>query len=148
MTDILFSSWGGVVTDNRGKPETERQPVSALNLPLELDKEKKIKAFIGWDGIVIRDPEVNMVDLIRTYLETVQDESCGKCTPCRVGTRIMATILNRMANGQGKVEDIKQLKYLGEMIQKSSKCNLGQTGPKPVLDAIDHFEDLFSGAIQ
>ena len=148
MTDILFSSWGGVVTDNRGKPETERQPVSALNLPLELDKEKKIKAFIGWDGIVIRDPEVNMVDLIRAYLEAVQNESCGKCTPCRVGTRIMATILNRMANGQGKVEDLKQLKYLGEMIQKGSKCNLGQTGPKPVLDAIDHFEDQFSGAIQ
>jgi len=148
MTDILFSSWGGVITDNRGKPEAERQPVSALNLPLELDKEKKIKAFIGWDGIVIRDPEANMVDLIRAYIEAVQDESCGKCTPCRVGTRIMATILNRIANGQGKEGDLKQLKYLGEMILKSSKCNLGQTGPKPVLDAIDHFEDQFSGAIQ
>jgi len=148
MTDILFSSWGGVVIDNRGKPEVERQPVPVLNLPLELDKEKKIKAFIGWDGIVIRDPEVNMVDLIRAYLEAVQEESCGKCTPCRVGTRIMATILNRMADGQGKEGDLKQLKYLGEMISKSSKCNLGQTGPKPVLDAIDHFEDQFSGAIQ
>ena len=148
MTDILFSSWGGVVTDNRGKPEAERQPVSTLNLPLELDKERKIKAFIGWDGIVIRDPEVNMVDLIRAYLEAVQDESCGKCTPCRVGTRIMATILNRIADGQGKGEDLPHLKYLGETIQKSSKCNLGQTGPKPVLDAIDHFEDQFSGAIQ
>jgi formate dehydrogenase beta subunit len=148
MTDILFSSWGGVITDNRGKPEAERQPVSALNLPLELDKEKKIKAFIGWDGIVIRDPEVSMVDLIRAYLEAVQDESCGKCTPCRVGTQIMATTLNRIANGRGKEGDLKQLKYLGEMISKSSKCNLGQTGPKPVLDAIDHFEDQFSGAIQ
>jgi formate dehydrogenase beta subunit len=113
-----------------------------------LDKEKKIKAFIGWDGIVIRDPEANMVDLIRAYLEAIQKESCGKCTPCRVGTRIMATILNRIADGQGKAEDLKQLKYLGEMISKSSKCNLGQTGPKPVLDAIDHFEDQFSGAIQ
>jgi formate dehydrogenase beta subunit len=148
MTDILFSSWGGVVTDNRGKPEAERQSVSVLNLPLELDKEKKIKAFIGWDGIVIRDPEVNMVDLIRAYLEAVQHESCGKCTPCRVGTRIMATIVNRIADGQGKPEDLEQLKYLGDMIRKSSKCNLGQTGPKPVLDAIDHFEDQFSGAIQ
>jgi formate dehydrogenase beta subunit len=148
MTDILFSSWGGVVTDNRGKPEVERQPVSAPNLPPEIDKERKVKAFIGWDGIVLRDTEVNMVDLIRAYLEAVQDESCGKCTPCRVGTRIMATIVNRIADGQGKVEDLKQLKYLGETIQKSSKCNLGQTGPKPVLDAIDHFEDQFSGAIQ
>ncbi len=148
MTDILFSSWGGVITDNRGRPEAERQPVSALNLPLELDKEKKIKAFIGWDGIVIRDPEVSMVDLIRAYLEAVQDESCGKCTPCRVGTRIMATTMNRIADGQGRAEDLKQLKYLSEMILKSSKCNLGQTGPKPVLDALDHFEDQFSGAIQ
>jgi len=105
MTDILFSSWGGVITDNRGKPEAERQPVSVLNLPLELDKEKKIKAFIGWDGIVIRDPEANMVDLVRAYLEAVQKESCGKCTPCREGTRIMATIMNRDADGQGKPED-------------------------------------------
>jgi formate dehydrogenase beta subunit len=148
MDDILFSSWGGVVTDNRGKSDTEKQPVTNINLLQEFDKEKKIKAFIGWDGIVIRDPEVNLVDLIRAYLEAVQKESCGKCTPCRVGTRIMATIMNRIAEGQGKAEDLEQLKYLGETIQKSSKCNLGQTGPKPVLDAIDHFEDQFSGAIQ
>jgi len=137
-----------MITDNRGKPDSERQPVPVLNLPLEFDKERKVKAFIGWDGIVIRDPEVDMVDLIRAYLEAVQKESCGKCTPCRVGTRIMSTILNRMADGRGKNEDLNQLKYLGEMISKSSKCNLGQTGPKPVLDAIDHFEDQFSGAIQ
>ena len=115
MTDILFSSWGGVVTDNRGKPEAERQAVPTLNLPLEFDKERKIRAFVGWDGIVIRDPEVNIVDFIRAYLEAVQKESCGKCTPCRVGTRVMATIMNRIADGQGKVEDLKQLKYLGEI---------------------------------
>src|SRR4030042_359150 len=148
MTDILFSSWGGTVTDNRGKPETERQPVSALNLPLEFDQERKIKAFIGWDGIVIRDAGVNLVDLIRAYLEAVQNESCGKCTPCRVGTRIMATIMNRIIDGQGKVNDLDQLKYQREMISRSSKCNLGQTGPRPVLDAIAYFEDQFSGAIQ
>jgi len=148
MTDILFSSWGGVVTDNRGKPEAERQPVAAVNLPLEFDKERKIKAFIGWDGIVVRDPDVDVVDLIRAYMEEVQKESCGKCTPCRVGTRIMATTMNRIADGQGKADDLKNLKYLGEMILKSSKCNLGQTAPKPVLDAIDHYDDQFSGAIQ
>ena len=113
MTDILFSSWGGVVTDNRGKPEAERQAVSGLDLPLELDKERKIKAFIGWDGIVIRDPEVNMVDLIRAYLEAVQKESCGKCTPCRVGTRIMATILNRIADGQGKDGGLEPIEISG-----------------------------------
>ena len=148
MTDILFSSWGGVVTDNRGKPDAERQAIPGLNLPLEFDKERKIKAFIGWDGIAIRDLDANIVDMVRAYLEAVQGESCGKCTPCRVGTRIMATIVNRIADGQGKAEDLDQLKYLGEMIKKSSKCNLGQTGPKPVLDAIDHFKEQFSEVIQ
>jgi formate dehydrogenase beta subunit len=148
MTDILFSSWGGAVVDNRGKPEAERAPIPNLNLPLEFEKEKKVRAFIGWDGIAIRDPEVNLIDLIRAYMEAVQKESCGKCTPCRVGTRIMSSILNRIAGGQGKAEDLEQLKYLGEMIGKSSKCNLGQTGPKPVLHALDHFKAQFSEVIQ
>jgi formate dehydrogenase beta subunit len=148
MTDIVFSSWGGVVTDNRGKPDSEKLPVSTINLPLEFDRERKVRAFIGWDGIVIRDPQVDMVDLIRAYLEAVQKESCGKCTPCRVGTRVMATMMNRIADGAGKTGDLEQLKYLGEMILRSSKCNLGQTGPKPVLDALNYFDDQFSGAIQ
>jgi len=148
MTDILFSSWGGAVVDNRGKSEGERQPVSNLNLPLEFDKEKKVKAFIGWDGIAIRDPEVNIIDLIRAYMEAVQKESCGKCTPCRVGTRVMSTLLNRIAEGQGKPEDLDQLKNLGEMILGSSKCNLGQTGPKPVLHALDYFKGQFAEVVQ
>jgi formate dehydrogenase beta subunit len=148
MNDILFSSWGGVVTDHRGKPEAERKAAPGLNLPLEFDKEKKIRAFIGWDGIAIRDPGVDIIDMIRAYMEAVQQESCGKCTPCRVGTRIMATVLNRIADGQGKNEDLDHLKYLGETILKSSKCNLGQTGPKPVLDAIDHFKSQFSDVIR
>src|SRR4030067_3610138 len=148
MTDTLFSSWGGVVTDNRGKPEAERKAAPGLNLPMEFDKEKKIKAFIGWDGVAIRDPGVDVIDMIRAYMEAVQQESCGKCTPCRVGTRIMATVLNRIADGQGKNEDLDHLKYLGETILKSSKCSLVQTGPKPVLHAIDHFKNQFSDVIR
>lgn len=148
MTDILFSSWGGVVTDNRGKLESERQPMTNLSLPVEFDQDKKIRAFIGWDGIAIRDPEVSIIDLIRAYMEAVQKESCGKCTPCRVGTRIMLTILNRISEGQGEMEDLDKLKYLGEMILRSSKCNLGQTGPRPVLDALEYFKTQFIDAIQ
>ncbi len=148
MTDIFFSSWGGVVTDNRGKLESERAPMTNLSLPVEFDQDKKIRAFIGWDGIAIRDPEVSIIDLIRAYVEAVQKESCGKCTPCRVGTRIMLTILNRISEGQGEMEDLDKLKYLGEMILRSSKCNLGQTGPRPVLDALEYFKTQFIDAIQ
>jgi formate dehydrogenase beta subunit len=148
MTDILFSSWGGVVTDNRGRPEGDRQAVPQLNLPLEFDRERKIRAFFGWDGIAVRDAGINVVDLTRAYLEAVQNESCGKCTPCRVGTRIMATIANRIADGGGSVEDLDRLRSMGELILKSSKCNLGQTGPKPVLDAIVHFKDQFIEVIR
>ena len=148
MTEILFSSWGGAITDNRGKPEAEREAVPALNLPAEFDKERKVKAFLGWDGIAIRDPDVDVIDMVRAYLEAVQNESCGKCTPCRVGTRIMSTLVNRIADGQGNAEDLDRLNHLGEIILKSSKCNLGQTGPKPVLDAISHFRARFKEAIE
>jgi formate dehydrogenase (NADP+) beta subunit len=148
MTDILFSSWGGMVTDNRGKPEEERKAPPGLTLPLEFDHDKTIKAFAGWEGIVIRDPQVNIVDLIRAYLEAVQKESCGKCTPCRVGTRIMVTVINRIAAGEGSLEDLDQIASLGETILKSSKCNLGQTGPRPALDALKHFKAEFSNTIR
>jgi formate dehydrogenase beta subunit len=148
MADILFSSWGGVITDNREKAEADRQAVQNLNLPLEFDKEKKIRAFVGWEGLAIRDPDVDIVDLIRAYIEAIQKESCGKCTPCRVGTRVMATVMNRIADGQGKMEDLERLKEMGESILKSSKCNLGQTGPRPVLHAIDHFRDKFLEVIR
>ena len=148
MTDILFSSWGGAVVDNRGKPEPERQPVPNLNLPAEFDKEKKIRAFVGWDGLAIRDPGIDIVDLIRAYLDAVQKESCGKCTPCRVGTRVMATVMNRIADGQGRMEDLGHLTSLGETILRSSKCNLGQTGPRPVLHALAHFQGQFQEAIR
>jgi formate dehydrogenase beta subunit len=148
MGDILFSSWGGWVVDNRGKPEDQWQDVPNLNLPEEFDKEKKIRAFVGWDGIAIRDPQVNMVDLIRSYIEAVQKESCGKCTPCRVGTRVLSSVLNRISDGEGREEDLGQLRGLAEIISRSSKCNLGQTGPKPLLHALEHFENQFLEAIR
>lgn len=148
MTGILFSSWGGSVVDNRGKPEDQWQAVSDLSLPETFDQDKKIRAFIGWDGIAIRDPQVNLIDLIRAYMEAVQKESCGKCTPCRVGTRVLSSILNRISEGEGRPEDLPQLRGLAEIILKGSKCNLGQTAPKPLLHALEHFEDQFSEAIQ
>jgi NADH:ubiquinone oxidoreductase subunit F (NADH-binding) len=137
MTDILTAA-GAWLRITRNGPNDRR---TELNLPLEFDKRKRSKP-CGWDGVAI-GPEVGMVDLIRAYIEALQKESCGKCTPCRVGTRVMATVMNRIAEGQGRMEDLDQLKSMGESILKSSKCNLGQTGPRPVLHAIDHFRSQF-----
>ncbi len=148
MTGILFSSWGGVVVDNRGKPDSEWVPIPNLTLPVDYDRGRPIKAFIGWDGIVIRDRDVDPIDLLRAYIEAVQKESCGKCNPCRVGTRILLTMMNRIAEGEGRPEDLDRMRPLAEMIIQSSKCNLGQTGPKPLLDGLNHFQDHFSEVIR
>jgi formate dehydrogenase beta subunit len=143
MVDILFSSWHGQVVDNRGKSEKKFEEVPGLNLPLDHDGKGRIKAFMGWDGIVIRDPDVNVVDMCRAYADAVQNESCGKCIPCRVGTRVILTILNRITDGHGTLADLNELESLGQTIREGSKCQVGQTGPIALLDCLQHFRDEF-----
>ena len=86
MNDILFSSWGGEVVDNRGRAADAFEPVSAVELPEYFKQDEKLKALIGWEGIVLRSDAVNIVDLCRSYMESVHNNSCGKCIPCRTGT--------------------------------------------------------------
>jgi len=148
MTDILFSSWGGKITDNRGKPEGEQQAISGLNLPAEFDQEHKIKAFFGWDGIAIRAPEVNVVDMVRAYLEAVQNESCGKCTPCREGTRWVVQILERIEAGAGTVSDLKKIEQICNSFAANSFCPLAVGAAPPIISAILEFKDEFVAYIQ
>ena len=91
MTDILFSSWGGVVTDNRGKPEADRQPPPASIFPWNSTGRGRSRPLSAGTALPFGIPTPDIIDLIRAYLEAVQKESCGKCTPCRVGTRVMVT---------------------------------------------------------
>ena len=101
MSGILFSSWGGVTVDNRGKEINAYEPPKAVNLPEYFKQDEEIKALIGWYGLVLRSPDVNVVDLCRAYMEAVHAESCGKCIPCRTGTGIMAETLKRICAGNG-----------------------------------------------
>lgn len=138
---VLFSSWGGEVVDNRGKAPTEALEPSALRLPEEFFKGEPIKAFFGWQGIVIRDPSVDLLEMAYQYAEALATESCGKCTPCAFGSRLMRDILKGMIRGEAGPEYLRVVREVGELMRSSSRCGLGQTGPVPLLHLLCYFEE-------
>jgi len=147
MEKILFSSWEGKVIDNRGKDPDIYDEVGNVDLPEYFKAEEKIRALIGWYGIVLRDDQVNVVDLCRAYMEAVHQHSCGKCIPCRRGTGILAQTLMKICQGKGQKSDLDTLKTLAETVSITSKCDIGQSGPLPLMHAIDHFRNDFLQAI-
>lgn len=148
MADIVFSSWQGEVIDNRGKAPDQAAKPARLTLPDEFDKGEKIKAFMGWDGFAVMDGTVDIVDMCTRYVEAVQKESCGRCIPCRVGTRIILDTMNRISAGQGKKADLEQIASLARYIKEGSKCQIGQTGLKPVIDALAFYKEAFERAVE
>ena len=147
MTNILFSSWGDEVVDNRGKAPQSYVPVNALELPEHFKQDEKIKGLMGWYGIVLRSDDVDIVDLCRSYMEAVHSNSCGKCIPCRTGTGIMAETLKRICRGEGHKEDLAFLEAMAEIVSASSKCSIGQTGPIPLRHALKYFHAQFADAV-
>ena len=147
MKEIVFSSWEGKVVDNRGKDPAVFESIQDLDVPEYFKADEKIRALIGWYGIVLRDEAINVVDLCRSYMEAVHQNSCGKCIPCRRGTGVLAQTLNRICKGQGQMADLATLSSLAEIVSSTSKCDIGQSGPLPLIDAIDHFKDDFVAAI-
>jgi formate dehydrogenase beta subunit len=147
MNDVLFSSWGGQIVDNRGKDLSDYKPVNNAVLPEYFKQDEKLKALMGWYGILLRSTEVDVVDLCREYMAAVHKTSCGKCVPCRTGTGVMAEILKRLCSGEGQPNDIDQLRNLAGTVSATAKCNIGQSGPVAVLHALDHFSDSFSALL-
>ena len=88
MADVIFSSWQGEIIDNRGKAREAYTPLQ-VKLPAEFEKDVPVKAFMGWDGIIVCDESVDIVDMCLKYAEAVQKESCGRCLPCRIGSKVM-----------------------------------------------------------
>jgi len=147
MTNIIFSSWRQELIDNRKVAQQDRKQPGKLQLPAEFLPGEQIKAFMGWDGIILQDEDVNIVDMCAKYTEAVQQESCGKCFPCRVGTRIVGDWLSKIASGNGRKEYLSQIKDMSLQIRDGSKCSIGQTGLNPVLDALEYFPQAFADAI-
>jgi len=147
MNDLLFSSWGGQVVDNRGKAAQAFKAAEQAPLPEYFKQDERIKALIGWYGIVLRSGDVNVVDLCREYMAEVHNASCGKCIPCRTGTGIMAGILNRFCDGSGQPQDLDRLRTLSRTVSATAKCSIGQTGPIAILHALEHFPGAFQAAL-
>ena len=131
-----------------GGPSGGCIPASMLDISVDYDSLTKIGAMMGSGGMIVMDEDNCMVDIARFFLDFTVDESCGKCTPCRVGTRRMLEILERITQGKGEEGDIEKLQTLAENIKSSALCGLGQTAPNPVLSTIKYFRDEYEAHIK
>ena len=131
-----------------GGPSGGCIPASLLDISVDYDSLTKIGAMMGSGGMIVMDEDNCMVDIARFFLDFTVDESCGKCTPCRVGTRRMLEILERITQGKGEEGDIEKLESLAENIKASALCGLGQTAPNPVLSTIKYFRDEYEAHIK
>jgi NADH-quinone oxidoreductase subunit F len=131
-----------------GGPSGGCVPAQHLDLPIDYESLTSIGSMMGSGGMIIMDEATCIVDLARFFLNFVQSESCGKCVPCRVGTRRMLEILTRITQGEGREEDLETLESMGRVIKDSSLCGLGQTAPNPVLSTLRYFRDEYLAHIR
>jgi len=154
LREVIFDMGGGISSGKDfkavqiGGPSGGCIPTSLLDLPIDYDSLVEAGAMMGSGGLVVMDSETCMVDLARFFLNFTQSESCGKCTPCREGTKRMLEILNRITEGKGCEADLDLLVQLGETIKQTSLCGLGQTAPNPVLSTLRYFRNEYEAHIR
>ncbi len=154
LGELIYDIGGGIKNDREykaaqiGGPSGGCIPRQFLNVPLDYEALNRLGAIMGSGGLVVMDDETCMVDVARFFLDFVQEESCGKCSPCRVGTKRMLEILERICGGEGREGDIELLLDLGEKIKDTALCGLGQTAPNPVLSTIRHFREEYEQHIR
>jgi len=148
LSKVYFSTWNGELINNIGKPKDEWEE-SAYNLPATYDDHRDSRAFIGWDGVSLFDEDVDVIRLAMEYAAQYQEysEACGRCAPGRWGGQILYDQLDKIARGEGTKADMNHLKEIGASMQITSKCEIGKTVPKPILDLMNHFEDTFMECI-
>jgi NADH-quinone oxidoreductase subunit F len=149
LREIVYDIGGGIQGGKSfkaiqtGGPAGGCLPAGMLDLTIDYDNLVQAGSTMGSGGMIIMDETTCMVDIARHYLHFTQEESCGKCVPCRVGTRQMHDILVRITEGRGEEKDLEQLESLGNAIMAGSLCGLGQSAPKPVLSTLRHFRDEY-----
>jgi NADH-quinone oxidoreductase subunit F len=154
LRQIIFDIGGGIPRGRKfkaaqmGGPSGGCVPARYLDLPIDYDSVKQVGAIMGSGGLIVMDEATCMVDIARFFTDFVQQESCGKCVPCRIGTKRMLETLTRITAGEGQEGDIARLERLGRMVAETSLCGLGQTAPNPVLSTIRHFREEYEAHIR
>jgi len=154
IREIIFDLGGGIINDKKfkaaqiGGPSGGCLTEAHLDTPVDYESLTAAGAIMGSGGLVVVDEETCMVDMARFFLEFTQRESCGKCVPCREGTKKMLDILVRITEGNGKPGDIEKLESLGTQVKEASLCGLGQTAPNPVLTTLRYFRHEYEAHIR
>jgi NADH:ubiquinone oxidoreductase subunit F (NADH-binding)/(2Fe-2S) ferredoxin/Pyruvate/2-oxoacid:ferredoxin oxidoreductase delta subunit len=153
LQEIVFGIGGGIPAGRGfkaiqiGGPSGGCIPKEHLDLPVDYESLTQAGAMMGSGGMIVMDEDTCMVDIALYFLRFTQEESCGKCAPCRIGTRQMAEILARITGGEGSDEDLKKLEGLARAVKQGSLCGLGQTAPNPVLSTLRYFRDEYQAHI-
>ena len=149
LREVIYKIGGGIPNGKKfkaaqtGGPSGGCIPAEHLDIPIDYDNLISIGSMMGSGGLIVMDEDTCMVDIAKFFLEFTVDESCGKCAPCRIGTKRMLEILEKITAGKGTLEDIDTLSELAETIKTSAFCGLGQTAPNPVLSTLRYFRDEY-----
>ncbi len=153
LREVIEEIGGGVPNGKKfkaaqtGGPSGGCIPASYYDVPIDYESLKQIGSMMGSGGMIVLDEDNCMVDIAKFYLGFTVSESCGKCTPCRIGTRRMYEILEKITAGNGEIEDLDKLSELAKYIQANALCGLGQTAPNPILSTLEHFRDEYEAHI-
>ena len=149
IREIVYDIGGGIPGGKEfkavqaGGPSGGCLPKEHLDTPIDYDSLTKLGSMMGSGGLIVMDEDTCMVDLARFFMDFTVDESCGKCPPCRIGTKRMHEILVKITEGKGTLEDLDKLEILAKNIKESSLCGLGQSAPNPVLSTMKYFRDEY-----
>lgn len=154
LRQIVFDLGGGIRNGKKfkavqiGGPSGGCLTEEHLDMPMDYDQLTKVGAMVGSGGLVVMNEDTCIVEVARFFMNFTRHESCGKCTPCREGTKQMLAILERIVKGQGKMEDLDMLEELGQVIKAGSLCGLGKSAPNPVLSTLKYFRDEYIAHIR
>jgi NADH:ubiquinone oxidoreductase subunit F (NADH-binding) len=154
LREIIYDIGGGIRGGKKFKAVQTGGPSGGvitadfLDTPIDYEHLQQLGSIMGSGGMIVMDEDDCMVDVARFYQEFCVDESCGKCVPCRVGTRTLLTLLEKIAKGQGEMADLQKIRDVGHAMQKAALCGLGQTAPNPVLSTMRYFADEYEAHIK
>ena len=149
LRDLVYKLGGGIPGDRKfkavqtGGPSGGCIPEQFLDMDVDYESLASVGSIMGSGGMIVMDETACMVDVAKFFMDFTRDESCGKCIPCRVGTTQLHGLLERISNGEGKMEDLDTLERLGAMVQKTALCGLGQTAPNPVSSTLKYFREEY-----